>query len=216
MKNSGDRLPHFTGRISKPADKNDPVIERRIALWAGRDKNGNVYFSGKIDQLLLGTDALSQIDAMVDAPVYDITDVAQAGTTLSPLTVRPNEIVLFTNKFRDAANPDRPHFWGRANFGDGTEIVHVGTWARQDRYGRPLLTGATTYPLPGQDITDLTDVVDLSTGEVLTGQAAIDHLTATGAVSKGMPDHKGSEAPPADKDPREWEPALADADTKTR
>jgi len=141
----GSKRPDFSGRLSVPGREQ----QHAFALWANKDKNGNTYFSGRIDRMPITDDIHAQIEALTQPVVdYDPTDLMQGATNLS---LKPYEVVLFRNGYKDAENPKRPDFWGRVNMGDNTPPVAISVWLRQDRYQRPLLTGATTYPQPGKD-----------------------------------------------------------------
>ncbi|ADP70672.1 hypothetical protein Rvan_1415 [Rhodomicrobium vannielii ATCC 17100] len=76
------------------------------------------------------------------------------------LELGPRQVILFPNGFKEPQATDtpeeaekrakRPDFWGRLNPGDGTPGVGLSVWLRTDRYQNPLLTGSTSYPIPGR------------------------------------------------------------------
>lgn len=55
--------------------------------------------------------------------------------------------------------------------------MRISAWMRKDRYGRAMLTGATSYPLPGKSEVEQQDVAP-----------TIAELEARGVVSRGMPE----------------------------
>lgn len=152
-KTPGTNYPDMTGRITIP----DTDREYPIAVWAARDKNGKLYFSGRITPTPITDNAMAQLETMTDQPVHDATDIAAAGPNL---TLRPYQFVAFQNKFKapdPADTPDqaekrakRPDFWARVNPGDGTPVFQVGIWAGQTRYGTPILRGETSHIQPGK------------------------------------------------------------------
>ncbi len=142
----GSKRPDFSGRLSVPGTD----AQHAFALWANKDKNGNTYFSGRIDRMPMTDDVHAQIEVLTQPVVdYDPTDLMQGTANLS---LKPYEVVLFKNGYKDAENPMRPDYWGRVNMGNNTPPVAISVWLRQDRYQNPLLTGATTFPQPGKDI----------------------------------------------------------------
>ena len=152
-KQPGTNYPDFTGRIGVPGRTN----ENGIAIWLGRDKNGKLYISGRMDPTPITNDVMAQLESMTEQPVHDMTDMADGAANLK---LRPLQFVGFGNKFKQpdpsdtpeaaATRAKRPDFWARLNPGDGSPVVAVAVWAGQDRYGRPILRGATSYPIPGK------------------------------------------------------------------
>lgn len=157
-KEPGTNVPDFTGRIGIPGrDQEFPC-----ALWMGRDKNGKLYLSGRMSPTPITADVMTQLESMTEQPVHDATDVAEGAANLA---LKPFQIVGFPNKFK-APNPadtadeaerraKQPDFWARVHPGDGTPVFQVSIWAGQDRYGRPILRGATSYPQPGRRAEDV-------------------------------------------------------------
>ncbi|HRD74664.1 MAG TPA: hypothetical protein PK264_01810 [Hyphomicrobiaceae bacterium] len=152
-KQPGTNTPDFTGRIGIPGREH----EFPVALWAGRDRHGKLYFSGRITPTPITDNVMAQLESLTDRPVHDATDMADAGPGL---TLRPFQMVAFANKSKEPVDTDskdeaatrakRPDFWARVNPGDGSPVFQVGIWAGQDRYGRPILRGETSYPQPAK------------------------------------------------------------------
>lgn len=160
-KRDGDNKPDFTGRLAVPgADK-----EFEFALWAGQDKRGRVMFTGSSASTSREDSAQDQIRAMAGIN-SEARRMEENGIEL-----RPGQLVLFANGYKDAENPMRPDFYGRWNPGQGQKLVSISAWARNSDKGQPLLTGQTQYaqskdaamrvdgPADGVD-------VDLATGEI--------------------------------------------------
>lgn len=152
-KDPASNYPDFTGRLSLPGGAH----EHGVAVWAGRDKTGKLYFSGRINPTPITENAMAQLESLTDRPVHDLTDVTEAAANLQ---LRPYQLVCFANRFKEPNETDtpeeaekrakRPDFWGRLNPGDGSPVVALSIWADQDRYGRPILRGAISYPVPGK------------------------------------------------------------------
>jgi hypothetical protein len=110
-----------------------------------------------MDPMPLTDDIAAQIEHL--AQPGGTGEILDAGPNLS---LDPYQVILFANRFKDpvpAESADlaelrakRPDYWGRLNPGDSTPVVAISVWLTQDRYKRPLLAGATTYPQPGQRI----------------------------------------------------------------
>jgi len=134
-KREGDNKPDFTGRIAIPGAEK----EFEFALWAGQDKRGRVTFSGSSASTSRDDSAHDQILAMAGIN-SDARRIEENGIDL-----RPGQMVLFANGFKDAENPMRPDFYGRWNPGQGQKLVSISAWARNSDKGQPLLTGQTQY-----------------------------------------------------------------------
>ncbi|MDX2264104.1 MAG: hypothetical protein NW215_03930 [Hyphomicrobiales bacterium] len=191
-KEPGSKLPDFTGRLSVPGREE----AHAIALWANQDKLGRTYFAGRMDHLPITDDVAAQIEHL-SAPDLRVGDVMDAGSNLS---LRPRELVLFANRFREPVATDteeqaaerakRPHYWGRLNPGDGTPVVALSVWLRQNRYQQPLLAGATSYPQPGRN----QDAAALDQTPEPDQAAANPALELTAPVGAGGRGRKGREA----------------------
>ena len=154
-KQPGDKQPIFKGRLNKPDDE----AKLPIALW-GFDyvdkKTGEVKrgFSGDQDGVASNIPAQAQIDALM-------ADVdAGKEVTVANLTLRPGQITLFTNGFKDEApERNRPDYWGWFNPKDGTPPVMVNIWVKTfEDSGVAYLSGKTQYPLPGKSLREQQDV----------------------------------------------------------
>lgn len=156
-KTNKDRKPNFDGRIAIPGSDR----EFRMALWASLDKTGKVMFSGRSADISTSDSALEQIGAMAGAGA-DSRSLEDNGIEL-----RPGQIVLFTNGYKDAENPSRPDYYGRWNPGTGDKPVAISVWASKTRNGSPLLAGKTQYALSKAAALDGQSVVDPETGEIL-------------------------------------------------
>ena len=132
-KKAGTNTPDFTGRIQVPGREH----QNPIAVWIGRDKNGQLYFSGVMNPTPLTTDVMAQLESMTDRPVFDAMDVAQAGPNL---TLKPHQFLAFKSKFKTpdpadtpeeaAKRAKRPDFWARVNPADGSPVFQVCASAR--------------------------------------------------------------------------------------
>lgn len=146
-KQPGDKKPTFDGRLTLPALK----TELNIALWAHEftdPKSGEVkmMFNGRADAVSPTDAPLDQVAALVRQE--GAADIAELGA----LSLSPRQVVLFPNRFKDdEPAKQRPDFWGAFNPGQGQPLVRISAWMRKDRYKHAMMTGATSYPLPGKN-----------------------------------------------------------------
>lgn len=173
-KQPGDQRPVFEGRLSLP----DSEVELRFPLWGHEytdSKSGETatMFNGSTDAVSTDATALDQITALLKS------DAAASPATISNVELRARQVALFPNRFKnEAPDKDRPDYWGAYNPGNGNPIVRISAWMRKDRYGRAMLTGATSYPLPGK-----------SEAEQQDAAPTIAELEKQGVITRGMPDH---------------------------
>lgn len=167
---AGDNKPIFSGRLTKPGDE----AELPFSLWAFKytdKKTGEIKtgYSGSIDGVPANIPAQDQIEAL-------LTDPTGSDVTVANLTLRPGQIVLFPNGFKDEApEKRRPDLWGWVNPIDGTAAFKPGVWVQQyEDSGRPYLSGQTQYPQAGKSAAEPT----------------LDQLIASEEVSRGMPKGK--------------------------
>lgn len=172
-KEPGDKRPVFEGRLSLP----DAEGELHFPLW------GHEYADPKTGEMMTmfngNTDAVSTDDTPKDqvaALLRNESGIAPA--SISKVQLRARQVVLFPNRFKDEApEKERPDFCGAYNPGNGQPVVRISAWMRKDRYGRAMLTGATSYPLPGKNEVEQQDATP-----------TIAQLEAQGVVSRGTPD----------------------------
>lgn len=171
-KKQGDNRPAFEGRIATPGTEQ----ERRLALWAHEYTNPKtgevqVMFNGQADSIATSASALDQISSLAATPAGDQDAV------IGNLTLSAGQIVMFPNGFKnDAPDKDRPDYWGAYNPGNGEPLVRISAWAKKDRHNHAMLTGATSYPIPGKSEADMQEA-----------QGNLDQLLDAGVVTKGMP-----------------------------
>lgn len=169
----GDTRPMFEGRISLPGSE----IELPVPLWGHEytdPKTGElkVMFNGSTDAVSAQDTPQDQVAALLKA------DDAQETASLSSLTLKARQVVLFPNRFKnEAPDKDRPDYWGAYNPGGDQSIVRISAWMRKDRYGRAMLTGSTSAPLPGKSETEQQDQAP-----------SLADLEARGVVTRGMPE----------------------------
>lgn len=161
-KREGDRKPNFTGRIAVPGAKD----EFDLALWAGTDKNGRVMFTGSAATISRDADVHEQIAQMAGVG-SEARRMEENGIEL-----RPGQMVLFANGYKDAENPNRPDYYGRWNPGKGQKLVTISAWARKSDKGQALLTGQTQYAISKEAALSIHAPddglsVDATTGEIL-------------------------------------------------
>lgn len=131
-KQPGDDKPIFTGTLTKPDD--DAALP--FALWAFQyadRKTGEVKagYSGGINGVPANIPAQAQIDAL-------LADASGIDVTVANLTLRPGQVVLFPNAFKDElSNKGRPDLWGWVNPTDGTPPFKPGVWIKQAKPRRP-------------------------------------------------------------------------------
>ena len=167
-KQPGDNRPMFEGRIAKPGSDE----KHELTLWAHEfidPKTGEArtMYSGVIGATSPDADPAAQIAALMRTGASD--------QALGNLTLRPRQVVLFPNGFKDEApEKKRPDLWGGVNFGDGTPIARSSVWLKKTRTGEVMLSGATSYPQPGRSEADLQRAEEglgemLERGEAVTG-----------------------------------------------
>lgn len=174
-KEPGDKRPMFEGRLSLPED---PKLEYGFPLFAHEytdPRTGEVMtmFNGTTDPVSMNAAPMDQIAALLKT-----ADTATALSSVGNLQLRPRQLVLFPNRFRDEApEKDRPHFWGAYNHGSNHAVLRIGSWLRKDRYGRAMFGGSTSYPLPGKSEVEQQDAAP-----------TIEELETQGVISRGMPE----------------------------
>lgn len=168
-KQPGDDKPMFSGVLTKPGDE----AEQPFALWPfeyADKKTGEIRigYSGSINGVASNVPADDQIKAL-------LADISGVDVQVANLTLRPGQIVLFPNSFKDEApEKARPDLWGWVNPLDGSPPFKPAVWVKQfEDSGRPYLTGKTQYPLPGK--------------AAVEQQPTLDDAVASGAVQRGMP-----------------------------
>lgn len=168
-KQQGDDRPIFSGTLTKPGDE----AELPFSVWAFQytdKKTGEIKlgYSGNINGIPANIPAQAQIEAL-------LADPTGVDVTVANLTLRPGQIVLFPNGFKDEApEKGRPDQWGWVNPTDGTPPFKAGVWIKQyEDSKRPYLSGQTQYPLPGKSAAEQ--------------QPTLDDLIATEQVTRGMP-----------------------------
>lgn len=172
-KEPGDKRPVFEGRLSLP----DAEAELHFPLW------GHEYADPKTGELMTmfngSTDAVSTADAPKDqiAALLKNED-ATAPASISNIKLRSRQLVLFPNRFKaEAPEKERPDYWGAFNPGNGQPVARISAWMRKDRYGRAMLTGATSYLLPNKSEVEQQDAAP-----------SIGELEARGVVTRGLPE----------------------------
>ena len=143
-KGDNEKLPTMQGRLSIPGNQQD----RAFALWPSLTDKGDTVISGR-----LGLSANDQITKAAD-PTREGPDdpPIQVGTNPEKmLTINPGSLVLFTNKNKDAENPNRPDYWGYAHVGGGQPLMRISAWTRLDRGGNPMLTGSVQKDEPRKE-----------------------------------------------------------------
>lgn len=172
-KEPGDRKPVFEGNLTVPGTE----AELTFSLW------GHEYADPKTGEVVTmfngSTDAVSPADAPIDQIAALLrNESAAAPVSISNITLRSRQLVLFPNRFKDEApEKERPDYWGAYNPGNGQPVVRIGAWLRKDRYNRAMLGGGTSYPLPGKSEVEQQDATP-----------SIADMEAQGVVSRGMPD----------------------------
>lgn len=135
-KEVGDDRPLFQGKLTLPGLKD----ERSFALWPyASEKDGATILSGRA-----GASANSQIAAYTQPTKEQVQKLAvelPSRNGAEPFKLDPDALILFTNKSKDADNPDRPDYYGFYNPGDG-KTQRIAAWSQLDRYGNPMLTGS--------------------------------------------------------------------------
>ncbi|KUO58151.1 MAG: hypothetical protein APF80_12000 [Alphaproteobacteria bacterium BRH_c36] len=170
-KQPGDRRPIFEGRIAKPGSDH----KHDLTLWAHEftDKA-----TGEIKTMYTGTVGAVSTDMDPADQIAALTRTANTSEqTFGNLSLRPRQVAIFPNGYKDEApDKDRPDLWGAINFGDGTPVVRASVWFKKTRSGEVMLSGATSYPIPGK-----------SEAEMQAAEPDLATMMETGQVTKGMP-----------------------------
>lgn len=172
-KQPGDNKPIFEGRLALP----DTDAEFAFPLWGHEyadPKTGEVktMFNGSTDPVSPHAAPMDQIAALLKS-----ADATTALTTIGNLQLRSRQLVLFPNRFKEeAADKNRPNYWGAYAPGNDLPAVRISAWMRKDRYGRAYLSGTTSYPLPGKTEAQQQDLTP-----------TLEQLEAEGLVPHGMP-----------------------------
>ena len=133
-------------------------------------------FNGQADAVSPTELPLDQVSQLLQA------DKDEHTATLSNVQLAPRQLVLFPNGFKDdEPEKKRPDYWGGFNPGRGQPVVRISVWARKDRNDRVMLSGATSYPIPGK-----------SEAEMQAETPTLDTLLANGTLTKGV-DEKADE-----------------------
>lgn len=147
-KQPGDLRPVFQGKLTLPGT----ISERGFALWATTsERSGATVLTGRA-----GDSAVAQIDKLTK-PVAehdaDTTIALAQRDGAEALEIKPNSMVLFTNKSKDAANQSRPDYWGYYNPGGAEPLMRLAAWAKTDQRGNAMLTGSLqpNAPQMGRD-----------------------------------------------------------------
>lgn len=174
-KEPGDKRPMFDGRLSLPDDAEVAFSFPLFAHEYTNPKTGEVMtmFNGTTDPVSKNAAPMDQIAALLKS-AESSTALASVGN----LQLRPRQLVLFPNRFKDEApEKDRPHYWGVYNHGNGQDVVRIGAWLRKDRYGRAMFGGSTSYPLPGKSEVEQQDL-----------SPTLEQLEREGTITRGMPE----------------------------
>lgn len=167
-KEPGDRKPTFDGRLTIPGSD----TETTIALWSHEyadPKTGEVkiMFNGRSDAISPSDTPIEQIAALTKA-------VDGASAEVGNLSLAARQLVLFPNRFKDdAPEKQRPDYWGAYNPGHGQPVVRISAWLRKDRYKNAMISGATSYPIPGKSETEQQDMTSaaIADDKVITPRA---------------------------------------------
>jgi hypothetical protein len=131
----GGKQPAFRGTIHPEgsADK------RNVVLWVrASKKSGETYLSGSA-----GETAAAQIERLVqqepvDREVPDAPELTH--DTGTQLELKPHDVVLFKNKNKERGS-NQPDYYGYYSPGPEQKLQRLDVWARNDKYGRPMLSG---------------------------------------------------------------------------
>lgn len=127
---AGSKQPAFKGTISTE----DSAELHPLALWVRiSKKTGRTFMTGRA-----GETAAAQIDKLAAAaPAEDDVEQSQDDAIER---VRPFELALFKNDRKEPGSR-QPDYFGYFNPGDGASLQRLDVWARNDKYGKPMLSG---------------------------------------------------------------------------
>lgn len=136
------KQPAFKGTLY-PEGTTD---ERPLVLWARvSKKSGDTYFTGKA-----GETAAAQIDKIAAGEPDTEPDTNDTDTPESEQQLKPHQLRLFKNT-RKVPGSKQPDYFGRYNPGEGLKIQHLDIWAKNDKYGKPMLSGKVFNPKPEKE-----------------------------------------------------------------
>lgn len=169
-KEPGDSKPTFDGKLSVPGSDG----EQTFALWA------HEYKDPKTDEVKIMFNGRADVVSPTDAPMAQVAALMSGDpekATLGNLSLSARQLVLFPNRFKaEAPEKERPDYWGAYNPGNGQAVVRISAWMRKDRYKNAMVSGATSYPLPGKSEVEQQDM-----------GPSLGDLVRDGVVTQGMP-----------------------------
>lgn len=93
-----------------------------------------------------GHSATAQIDNIAagqPAPA-DEEQLQQSQATGTELAVDPHQVILFRNDRKEPGSK-QPDYFGYYNPGTGTKLQRLDVWAKNDKFGKPMLSGNVTH-----------------------------------------------------------------------
>lgn len=139
----GGKQPAFKGAMTF-GDAND---ERHIAFWPHKSKaTGQTFFRIKV-----GASAAEQIDGLTDpGPGEHENRSGDSAKNDSRLDLKPGEGIAFPNSNKPSGS-NQPDYYGYLKPNSNAQILKLDTWAKNDRYGKPMLSG-NAKPIPQREL----------------------------------------------------------------
>lgn len=135
----GGKLPAFKGTISIEGSTD----KRQVALWARKSrKTGKTYFTGSA-----GESAAEQIEKLAEALTPAENDDAED----SEQTIKPHQVRLWPNQNK-APGSNQIDYYGIYNPGEGMKLQRLDVWSKNDKYGKPMLSGNVTKQKPKKEL----------------------------------------------------------------
>ncbi|MDX2264106.1 MAG: hypothetical protein NW215_03945 [Hyphomicrobiales bacterium] len=139
-KQAGRKGPDFEGTLTLPGGE-----ERRVGLWARKTKAGKTMLSGRLSR-----GAVAQIEELTRDLQSEDTPAEDPQSDGAQFAVDPHDIVLFR-----ASKPDGsklPDYWGYCHPGGNAPLMKLSVWAKTDKRGRAMLSGAVAVHEPAKDM----------------------------------------------------------------
>jgi len=140
----GSKLPAFKGSITLEGSSE----QRQVALWARKSKKTDkTYFIGKVGET--AAEQIERIAANTPTADDDSSDADQPSD--GEFTLKPHQVKLFPNA-RKQEGTKQPDYFGYYNPGEGKKQQRLDVWTRNDKFGKPMLSGSVTEALTKQEL----------------------------------------------------------------
>lgn len=145
-RNTSDKAPPITGRISTPED---PEAEYSFSAFAHSDDKGRPYWIGPVDQNRSMRQALNATKEPNTHFIAIRENEFKVFATLA--NGEPNPAYAKLSKAEQEHEDSKPAFWASWTRTEGQAQIRASAWEREpSRYG-PWASGNTQYPLSKEE-----------------------------------------------------------------